>query len=224
MSGHGAVPAGWYHMQGDPAGTHRRWDGANWTSEVQAVQPVASAPTPNPVVAAPAPVSTPAAPVNTPVAPFEAPAMAQAQAVPASSAVPSAIADDPWANWETIAQGNAAGQATPDSLATQTTDAFSSDEVSPSGKGANPLRWMILPYQNYANFKGRSCRAEFWWFQLFVLVAPVLLFILGTAVSIAFVGEVQEGEEAGAGVAILAFTPLFLFCLLYTSPSPRDRG
>lgn len=33
MDGQGAMPAGWYHGEGDPPGTKRYWDGSAWTGE-----------------------------------------------------------------------------------------------------------------------------------------------------------------------------------------------
>ena len=38
-SGGGPRPAGWYHAQGDPVGTHRYWDGNNWRGEPQVINP-----------------------------------------------------------------------------------------------------------------------------------------------------------------------------------------
>ncbi len=48
-------------------------------------------------------------------------------------------------------------------------------------------RWMILPLRRYADFRGRSCRAEYWWFLLFGVLAGIVaslldLFIFGPAV------------------------------------------
>jgi uncharacterized membrane protein YhaH (DUF805 family) len=37
----------------------------------------------------------------------------------------------------------------------------------------SPIQWMITPLQRYVDFRGRSRRAEYWWFNLFF----VLLFI-----------------------------------------------
>jgi uncharacterized RDD family membrane protein YckC len=41
-----ASPAGWYHAQGDPEGTTRYWDGAQWIGEPQFSQPSAFGSTP----------------------------------------------------------------------------------------------------------------------------------------------------------------------------------
>lgn len=51
MSAEAITPAGWYAMDGDPPGTRRWWDGVQWTSTVQAPEPVM--PSLPPVVSAP---------------------------------------------------------------------------------------------------------------------------------------------------------------------------
>ncbi len=38
MTNTGGTPAGWYHAPGDPEGTQRYWDGAQWIGEPQAQQ------------------------------------------------------------------------------------------------------------------------------------------------------------------------------------------
>lgn len=47
MTNTGGTPAGWYHAPGDPEGTQRYWDGAQWIGEPQTQQatpPAAGAP------------------------------------------------------------------------------------------------------------------------------------------------------------------------------------
>ncbi len=39
MSNTGAMPPGWYYAAGDPPGTQRYWDGAQWVGEPQPVAP-----------------------------------------------------------------------------------------------------------------------------------------------------------------------------------------
>ena len=54
MTNTGGTPAGWYYAPGDPEGTQRYWDGAQWIGEPQAVpQQPAPAATPDPAPAAP---------------------------------------------------------------------------------------------------------------------------------------------------------------------------
>ena len=33
-------------------------------------------------------------------------------------------------------------------------------------------------FSNYANFRGRACRSEFWWWQLFLLLAGIVAAVL----------------------------------------------
>lgn len=33
-------------------------------------------------------------------------------------------------------------------------------------------------FSNYANFRGRACRSEFWWFQLFLLLGGIVAALL----------------------------------------------
>jgi len=53
MTNTGGTPAGWYYAPGDPEGTQRYWDGAQWIGEPQAVQQQAPAAAPDPAPAAP---------------------------------------------------------------------------------------------------------------------------------------------------------------------------
>ena len=41
-----AQPAGWYHADGDPEGTHRYWDGNQWTTDAQPIAPATPPPPP----------------------------------------------------------------------------------------------------------------------------------------------------------------------------------
>ena len=38
-------------------------------------------------------------------------------------------------------------------------------------KVLSPIGWALRPLKRYAEFSGRSSRAEFWWFFLFMTVA-----------------------------------------------------
>ena len=46
MTNTGGTPAGWYHAPGDPEGTQRYWDGAQWIGDPQATPQQAAAPDP----------------------------------------------------------------------------------------------------------------------------------------------------------------------------------
>lgn len=55
----GQTPAGWYHAEGDPPGTNRYWDGAQWVGEPQPSNPQAAMPPPADPFGAP-PMGAPA--------------------------------------------------------------------------------------------------------------------------------------------------------------------
>ena len=40
---------------------------------------------------------------------------------------------------------------------------------------------VVSGFANYVNFRGRACRSEFWWFQLFCIVTSVALQIIEMA-------------------------------------------
>ena len=41
-----------------------------------------------------------------------------------------------------------------------------------------PIQWAIEPLKKYAQFTGRSQRAEYWWFALFVAISTVIANII----------------------------------------------
>ena len=45
----------------------------------------------------------------------------------------------------------------------------------------NPLQAVISVLRNYANFEGRACRSEYWWFYLFFVVLLVAIFVASVA-------------------------------------------
>lgn len=40
----------------------------------------------------------------------------------------------------------------------------------------NPIRAILSGFRNYANFEGRACRSEYWWFYLFFVILLVAIF------------------------------------------------
>jgi uncharacterized membrane protein YhaH (DUF805 family) len=42
----------------------------------------------------------------------------------------------------------------------------------------SPIAWAITPLKRYAEFSGRSARAEFWWFCLFMTIAFMIVWFL----------------------------------------------
>lgn len=45
-----------------------------------------------------------------------------------------------------------------------------------------------LFFANYANFKGRSTRAEYWWVELFMLIVSVILYTLCALIGLGMTG------------------------------------
>ena len=69
-----------------------------------------------------------------------------------------------------------------------------------------------------------------WWRQppLWVGAAPLLIFLLVSAIDLALAKQFTDNgkaviSDALGGVWQWMVVLLFLICLLYTSPSPRDR-
>ena len=42
----------------------------------------------------------------------------------------------------------------------------------------SPIDWALQPLKRYADFEGRSPRAEYWWFVLFQWIGYIALFII----------------------------------------------
>lgn len=38
---------------------------------------------------------------------------------------------------------------------------------------------MMIPLKRYTQFNGRASRSEFWWFQLFIVIVSIPLYVLG---------------------------------------------
>ena len=41
----------------------------------------------------------------------------------------------------------------------------------------NPVQAILSGFRNYANFEGRACRSEYWWFYLFFVVLLIAIFV-----------------------------------------------
>lgn len=213
MSNQQTAPAGWYNMQGDPPNTTRWWDGAQWIGEPRLVetaapQPVATA-APQPVVAA---VGTGAS--------IAEPAVEYG----------SMLANDLASYWDSMEEpvdpAKAFAKESLDLAESEARDAEAHgdyphmlDSDTSHKSAASPLKWMILPYKNYANFKGRSCRAELWWFVLFTGIAQFALWALGAALGVGYasVAGVEEGDQ-GLGLVVVVLAPIMLFSLFSMIP------
>jgi len=69
-------------------------------------------------------------------------------------------------------------------------------------------------FNRYTDFSGRSSRAEYWWVQLFLIIAVVILIIPAFGV----ITATSEGGTA-SGLAIIGIIPLILFGLAVIIPS-----
>jgi uncharacterized membrane protein YhaH (DUF805 family) len=81
----------------------------------------------------------------------------------------------------------------------------------------SPIGWALRPLKRYAEFSGRSSRAEFWWFFLFVMIIYVVLLIIGFMVSgsspAVSAGPNPLGMYAGMG-AFMAVIGIFWLAIL----------
>lgn len=62
------------------------------------------------------------------------------------------------------------------------------------------MRSMLLPFQRYADFTGRSTRTEYWMFQLFLLLGYTVLY------SLTLIGAVLESSALsfiGLGLVVM---------------------
>lgn len=60
----------------------------------------------------------------------------------------------------------------------------------------SPIAWGLTPFKRYAEFSGRSSRAELWWFFLFLMIIYVVMwFLLAGSIS----GLAATGTEPSAG-------------------------
>ena len=50
--------------------------------------------------------------------------------------------------------------------------------------GTISMEWMMMPFRRYADFRGRSCRKEYWLFQLLVLIVYAVLGMAALAVAL----------------------------------------
>ena len=153
----GTPPAGWYYAQGDPVGTTRYWDGAQWTGEpvAQAQQAV---PTQQAVPAQPQPLGSFDDSFGISYGQPRATAQRQATTNPTFPGAPGPY--DP----------TAAGAGY---------QASSVVELSPLGY------WKKC-WKDWSKFDGRARRAEYWYFYLINVGISIVLQIL-TSVSEIFI-------------------------------------
>ena len=66
------------------------------------------------------------------------------------------------------------------------------------------MEWMLLPYQRYAEFEGRSRRMEYWSYTLFTMIVSLVLILP----AILF-----DNLDSGSGIGIAGTISLSVFVL-----------
>src|SRR5689334_2708354 len=59
----------------------------------------------------------------------------------------------------------------------------------------SPIAWAVQPLKRYADFSGRSSRAEYWWFVLLVWGALLVFGVLALAMA--------HGEDSAAAFGLI---------------------
>jgi uncharacterized membrane protein YhaH (DUF805 family) len=87
----------------------------------------------------------------------------------------------------------------------------------------SPIGWAVRPLKRYAEFSGRSSRAEIWWFflALFVMYIVMWFAFAGTIVSgLAAAGQSGAGPSAGLlgglGIGVMIFGLIWLLLIIPT--------
>jgi uncharacterized membrane protein YhaH (DUF805 family) len=83
----------------------------------------------------------------------------------------------------------------------------------------SPLGWAFRPLKRYAEFSGRSSRAEFWWFFLFLMISYFLVWFLLVAVAGTTAASGTQPSLALVGAFGVASIFMVLFWLALLIPS-----
>ncbi len=98
------------------------------------------------------------------------------------------------------------------------------------------MNYYLQALKNYANFKGRARRSEYWYFVLFNAIVGGALFFVGSAIHLGFLGflypvfvfipsfsvAVRRMHDSGKSGWFL-FIPIYGFILLLTSGTTGDN-
>jgi len=89
----------------------------------------------------------------------------------------------------------------------------------------SPVQWALTPLKRYAEFSGRSSRAEFWWFTLFIFVIFIVMWFLLVGSMTGFIAAGAEPNESalqamGGGMLIFG---LFWLAILIPSIAVQVR-
>jgi uncharacterized membrane protein YhaH (DUF805 family) len=75
------------------------------------------------------------------------------------------------------------------------------------------MNWFIFALKNFGDFKGRARRSEFWFFQLFFLIAMLILVFIDNAIGTA------DAEDPSIGI----LSGIFILVMLIPSISVSVR-
>jgi uncharacterized membrane protein YhaH (DUF805 family) len=91
-------------------------------------------------------------------------------------------------------------------------------------RNLSPIGWAVRPFKRYAEFSGRSSRAEFWWFTLFVMMAYLLIvFGFGMFAGVSAKLSPTGMGSFGASAIMFAFVGLFWLALIVPSIAVQMR-
>jgi uncharacterized membrane protein YhaH (DUF805 family) len=84
----------------------------------------------------------------------------------------------------------------------------------------SPIGWAVRPLKRYAEFRGRSPRAEFWWFFLFVFIVYIAMWLM-LAGSIGSMAASDQQDPASAMMGVFGGAGLLMvvFWLAILIPS-----
>jgi uncharacterized membrane protein YhaH (DUF805 family) len=74
---------------------------------------------------------------------------------------------------------------------------------------------VVACYSRYADFNGRSARAEYWWFMLFLVLAGMILNVLVSSFA---------GPNVGAWAVLIFYTASLLPIIAVTTRRLHDTG
>ena len=78
---------------------------------------------------------------------------------------------------------------------------------------------MVFPLRRYADFKSRACRAELWWFNLFVLSGYAIAWFFSRALGASLLRESATGAPPELDAVLLAYAPILIFAAVTIIPT-----
>src|SRR5438874_2753879 len=78
----------------------------------------------------------------------------------------------------------------------------------------SPIGWALRPLKRYAEFSGRSSRAEFWWFMLFMMIAYLVVWF-GMLMTVGFTAGNAASTSPNPLAMLGAFGAVGIFMVLF---------